>query len=86
MMVLVHSEIGMHQVCCFPPTYDRAHEPIRKSLIRLDLSAGADAERANETSGNTSAFAAHVSGKNKKAHISLQLLLQCHTASLMPLC
>lgn len=43
MMASVQCETDMHEVRCFVPTYDGAHEPIRKSLI-----SGADAEQANQ--------------------------------------
>lgn len=47
-MVLVACGRDMHEVCCFARAYDRAHEPIRKSLIRFHLVLEADVERANQ--------------------------------------
>lgn len=81
MMASVQCATDMHEVRCFVPTYDGAHEPIRKSLI-----SGADAEQANQKAQMAVAMLARTCMFQKKAHIFLQSMLQCHPASLLPLC
>ncbi len=61
------------------PTYDRAREPIRKSLIRFDLERRADAERANQRAREAGSAASTRVFENKA-----QTFLQFGAAAVSP--